>query len=97
MSVVFDCFWWWRREFGALSDSDGTQNNASKSVNVQDDHQTGLSPQSTVLVQDGANVAPMEYGLLPDSTFSFFDYPDWDWTTSLASLDNSQFTIPAMD
>jgi hypothetical protein len=54
---------------------------------VNDDSSFRVIP----ITQSGTNGPPMGENYLPDTQFSFYGLPDWDWA-ALAPSDNQQFT-----
>ena len=90
MSVVFDSFWWWLREFGELSDSyhDGQAGDGSRG-DAHADHQEGLSSNPALPAAREVTSRMLTDDFLPsDPSFDSFDYSSWDWATAMASIDN---------
>lgn len=73
--MVFDCYWWWRAEFG------GQANLFEAPSNEQ-----GVNPVPTPateplsLLLDPSFMAQNRCGFPVDSTLGII--PDWDWTAS---------------
>lgn len=91
MSVVFDCFWWWREEFGGRA---SPYSHDSPSI-PQGELKVGLSlnPCDALLMYPDAHDAdaPQQAGTDCDQhdMFSFLDdsLPDFDWAASVDFLD----------
>ncbi|KAK5996400.1 Regulatory LEU3-like protein [Cladobotryum mycophilum] len=83
MSVMFDCLWWWRQEFGGLGNpypEDSRQQNKALAKDGEGD----VSIQHNT-VQDNAGLGADPFDGMGDDVFAFTDSPfmDYNWTTSL--------------
>jgi transcriptional regulatory protein LEU3 len=69
MSVVFDCFWWWRAEFGGQS-------------NPYPDE--GESEQITTTANESIIPGFDNDELVSNSIYSGGVFPDWQWAAGIS-------------
>jgi transcriptional regulatory protein LEU3 len=81
MSVIFDCFWWWRAEFGGQSNPYQDQGE-SREINDALHGRIGTPPMSMPAFSGADMTLPFMDG--DDSLF-----PDWQWAAGLTfPIDN---------
>ncbi len=78
MSVIFDCIWWWRREFGGVQDRiQPSQKPPGEQTSLFVDGQPGTTPPNLL---QGATWEPVfSDEFLIDPPLGYDRYPDWDW------------------
>ena len=87
MSVIFDCFWWWRAEFGGQSNPYPDQ---------EDSRETHGAPPGLI----SAPLISMPAFPEADITLPFIDgdddlFPDWQWAAGLTfPIDNQISSNP---
>jgi hypothetical protein len=86
MSVVFDCFWWWRTEFGDLNKDAQSQN---KLVLDPSNVPTSREALPYIFPEVGGQdiQGTMEPMCLESENLVMFSdyfsgYPDWDWAAT---------------
>lgn len=86
MSVVFDCFWWWRAEFLGQPNPYVEQSESSRPLHHPNTDNPASPSLETAGLPPGA-IAPIpEDALLPTPMFGYSDFPDWEWAAG--------FTLP---
>ena len=90
MSVLFDCFWWWRREFGDLPDHGGGQSNLVIDNELQHDKRSSEAAQvSTSGEAAGELYVDADFSL--ETSRYFLGQLDWDWEAAMAASDNDLY------
>ena len=83
MSVIFDCFWWWRAEFGGQSHPYIEPDPACRQptlVNGVDRIHPSLASTEMQLSMGGP---PVDVSLLQTPLANNEVFPDWDWAAYL--------------
>lgn len=100
MSIVFDCFWWWREEFAAQpspyrDDSELHSTHAQLTVQDQEGPSTaGLGTSASVITETLWSL-PIAGATNATPIYADEPFPDYDWA---ANVDFSQFNwTPAED
>lgn len=83
MSIAFDCFWWWRKEFGHLfNDFIPIAEGA-----VSDEY--GVPSSEDELLASSAGIPNQT--MAGDNNLDFAGHSDWDWGIGLSPFDTMQF------
>jgi hypothetical protein len=95
MSVAFDTFWWWLREFGELSESYRTlqQVGGHHKSSPSTAHGSVQDISSNIFYGDDGTC--MDFMSL-DPSFSLPGYPGWDWAATMVLADPSQITTESV-
>lgn len=84
MSVVFDCFWWWRKEFGYLfNDSISTAEGVVGEYGIVSGAESSSAASAGITNQTMAG----DYDLA-QTTVDFSDYSNWDWDVGLTPFES---------
>ncbi|KAH8892217.1 hypothetical protein GQ53DRAFT_841049 [Thozetella sp. PMI_491] len=78
MSIVFDCLWWWRAEFGGKSNPYIEQESEAPPGFVRTAHTTAsaTAPEKSDSLNDEP---PMHPTTLPATLLDLTEVPDWNW------------------
>lgn len=83
MSVVFDCFWWWRHEFGHAPHESQSSSNSNEPLNNESHRTADASHTDQQFIGlSGPDGPAYEAGILDLS-----EYPDWNWPDSPGYFD----------
>jgi hypothetical protein len=80
MSVLFDCLWWWRAEFGGKSnpyvesEQERTTTSSNTGLTEMPTATTGHQSMSALPELDAINE-----GTLPSLLLDASEIPDWNW------------------
>jgi transcriptional regulatory protein LEU3 len=104
MSVIFDCFWWWRAEFGGKSFPYDRENGDRADQQRMNDY------AEPPLIPPQPNSADQQQGPDPENTFvgtpnfhltaeELGVFPDWEWAAAFRlpeSMDIDSLAMPEM-
>jgi hypothetical protein len=94
MSVVFDCFHWWRKEFGTVPDN---KNSAYESEIIKEKAKEELARRQSDSQILETEIMNQNHGSFPSYTnknMSSDFFEDWDWVSSITGLDFQQSQFP---
>jgi hypothetical protein len=97
MSVVFDCFHWYRREFGTVPDN---KNSAYESEIVKEKAREELAQyqsSSNMLSLPNTNQTPDSSSNQVNTHMPSAFFEDWDWVSSIPGFDFQPIQFPHMN
>jgi transcriptional regulatory protein LEU3 len=99
MSIVFDCFWWWRAEFGAQSNpyTNKDESEAQLELVTGVDRNTPAPALTSTVVQPWMTATAIGNGDVQNPFTNFDTFPDWDWAAGFDFPDASELNLPVIE
>ena len=96
MSVIFDCFWWWRAEFGGQFFPYGEKDD--QDLPTADSGEPLISPLPDLQSNGDESNDPATYELpsfdLEFPTDDLGAFPDWEWAAAFKLPDDIDMSLP---